>query len=460
MKINMNRHVIVGRLGTNDILPLPLAVGEQMTEIDLLDSASSLKFGIGQALNDLAKIGVIPSEIGLDLLILASLVQAADILISREHESQDSWTREIRLIVPVSDISIWQRSNTLLTRILNFLTGDIWKINFRLRPSEFKELVPNSTPVLDDMQFNTVSLFSGGLDSLIGAVDILESKKAPLFISHSNEGSISDAQKKCFDGLKKRYKNLPFDRLRIWLSFPGMKINNRKHEMTTRGRSFLFFSLAVFAGTGFNKEFTVNVPENGLIALNIPLDSLRLGSNSTRTTHPFYIARWNEFIHTLGINGHIKNPYWNKTKGEMVSECKNKKLLKELFPQTLSCSSPTKGHYHGIGTQHCGYCLPCLIRRAAINSGFGKGSDTTIYTVNDLHKKVLSTLQAEGKQIRSFQFAINRLQKNPNLAKLLIHKSGSLADVAPEDKQTLSHVYLKGMNEVSDILNNVQTEPK
>lgn len=60
-----------------------------------------------------------------------------------------------------------------------------------------------------------------------------------------------------------------------------------------------------------NADFTLRVPENGLIALNVPLDPLRLGALSTRTTHPFYMARWNDLLSALGIPGRLENPYWN-----------------------------------------------------------------------------------------------------------------------------------------------------
>lgn len=45
-------------------------------------------------------------------------------------------------------------------------------------------------------------------------------------------------------------------------------------ENSTRGRSFLFCSLGIFAGTGLGRHFTLRVPENELIALNVPLDPL------------------------------------------------------------------------------------------------------------------------------------------------------------------------------------------
>ncbi len=177
---------------------------------------------------------------------------------------------------------------------------------------------------------------------------------------------VSEAQNICFTELQTHYRNLEFNRLRCWMNFPTNLVAGIEKENTTRGRSFLFFALTVLAGTGLGSSFTVGVPENGLIALNVPLDPLRLGALSTRTTHPFYIARWNELLETLGIDGRLSNPYWDKTKGEMVVECKNADLLVNLVPKSLSCSSPTKSRWKGRGVEHCGYCVPCLIRRAAL----------------------------------------------------------------------------------------------
>jgi hypothetical protein len=170
------------------------------------------------------------------------------------------------------------------------------------------------------------------------------------------------------------------------------------------------------------------------------------------------MARWNELVSILGISVPVENPYWDKTKGEMVASCANRALLKRIIPDTLSCASPTKARWKGHGTEHCGYCLPCLIRRAAIRSGFGK-NDPTTYTLADLTEKILDTTKAEGRQVRSFQFAIERLKKQPRLASLLIHKPGSLADESPAEQKALAEVYQRGMNEVSALLAGVRTAP-
>jgi len=454
----MKRHLIAGRFGPGDRAAIPSATDEQVTRLELVVGEKSLDHGIGGALTSLKALGIFPSEIGVDLLIVAAHVHAADTRISRAEQSQDSWTREIRLVVPVSDPSRWNVAAQTLTRTLNFLTGDQWTIGFRPRPKKFSSIALSVPPSLLPPSFDAVSLFSGGLDSLIGAIDLLEAGRTPLLISHAGEGSTSDAQNELFGKLKKHYKPSSFDRLRVWMAFDDGMVKGVSSESTTRGRSFLFFALGVFAGTGLGAKFALRVPENGLIALNVPLDPLRLGSNSTRTTHPFYMARWNDLLTELGIDGCVENPYWDKTKGEMAAACANGQLLQKLVTDSLSCSSPSKGRWKGHGIEHCGYCLPCLIRRAALDAAWGAGHDATKYSVPDLRAQVLDTRESIGKQVRSFQFAIERLRGHPELARFLIHKQGSLADEMGRLDQ-LADVYRRGLNEVAQLLSGVQTRP-
>ena len=120
----MRRHVIIGRFGPDDRMRFPLGEGEIETQLNLVDGELSLGHGIGRALGDLARLGVYPSEIGVDVLIIAAHVHAADTRISRTSESHDGWTREIRLIVPVSDSERWTTVAPTFVRMLNFLTGE------------------------------------------------------------------------------------------------------------------------------------------------------------------------------------------------------------------------------------------------------------------------------------------------------------------------------------------------
>ena len=65
------------------------------------------------------------------------------------------------------------------------------------------------------------------------------------------------------------------------ISFGGQR------ETSTRGRSLAFYAFAVLAASrvpGQNVE--IFVPENGFICINPPLVPGRMGSLSTKTTHP------------------------------------------------------------------------------------------------------------------------------------------------------------------------------
>jgi hypothetical protein len=447
-------------MGPGDRSSIPIGDGEQATRVDLVCGERFLDHGIGRALADLAKLGLRPTEVGVDLLILAALVHAADTRVSRGGTSQDGWTRELRLVVPVSDPTRWSAAGVVLVRLLNFLTGDKWTVDVRSRPARLARFSPTQPARLIGPPYDDLALFSGGLDSLIGAIDALDGGRTPLLISHAGEGATSDAQNTLFEALKTKYRSRSVARLRLWMAYPDGFVRGTTAENTTRGRSFLFFALGVFAGTGFAGPVTLKVPENGLIALNVPLDPLRLGSLSTRTTHPFYMARWNEMLSMLGIPVRVENPYWDQTKGEMARDCADGALLRELAASSLSCSSPTKGRWQGHGTQHCGYCLPCLIRRAALKAGFAPDPDTTVYTVDDLTAYALDTRQSEGQQVRSFQYAIERLRARPQLAPILVHKPGPLSDESPARQSALGEVYRRGLAEVGALLIGVRTRPR
>jgi hypothetical protein len=124
---------------------------------------------------------------------------------------------------------------------------------------------------------------------------------------------------------------------------------------------------------------TLYVCENGFISINPPLTDMRLGSLSTRTTHPVFFGLVHKLFDAAGLRVRMENPYQLKTKGEMLKECADKKLLSAHALQTTSC-----GRYLIHGHTHCGRCVPCLVRRAAFRaSGM---TDTTKYVYKDLSR--------------------------------------------------------------------------
>lgn len=456
----MRRHSIIVRLGSEDYTTADhLDEGSVVTELCLSDDSGRLLFGLNQIVDELSDRSLHPSETAVDLLLLAGAVTAADTRINRESESQDSWSREIDLHVPVADYDLWQGLKELLERTLHFLTGDFWRIFFisRSGDQELLSTKPDNLE-LEEPSFDSVCLFSGGLDSFTGAIDLLESEAEPIFVSHYWDASTS-SQLPCASALANKYGNMLPRLVRAHVGFPNEMIENSRPENTLRARSFLFFSLAALTASCLDKSCTIYVPENGLISLNVPLDPLRLGAWSTRTTHPFYMARWGEVLQRLDICSKIENPYRFMTKGEMLRDCGNQELLQSNLDITVSCSAYTKGRYQGLSHAHCGYCVPCLIRRASIEGAFG--TDPTEYTfVPGLDHVTLDSMKAEGENVRSFQMLASRLSAKPQLSRILVHKPGPLSDYPESDIQQYSEVFLRGILEVDKLVRKVRVKPK
>jgi 7-cyano-7-deazaguanine synthase in queuosine biosynthesis len=423
-------------------------------DIDLFANLNALSFHIPAFLQTLFKANLTPSEDALDLLLVGAAVFGADTHISRDESSQNAWTREITLSLPVSDVKKWNNLVPILERALRFLSGDFWSFSFRQRPTDFIEQIKKAKGKVK-IDFSSVSLFSGGLDSYIGAIDLLENGHNPILVSHSWVTGVSHYQQVCLWNLNKTYpKRILHCPGRI--GFPAEAMPNVSKENSERSRSFLFFSMAAVAASALGNETIIYVPENGLISLNVPIDHLRLGSLSTRTTHPFIIARFNEILRMLGISAQLENPYAHQTKGEMVAGCANSAFVARTITETMSCSSPAKGRWAGLSPGHCGHCVPCIIRRASLQDV--AGGDPTTYTLSDLRSRKLNSNKAEGDHIRSFQLAIEKLNASKSRARVIIRKPGSLLDSEHEIDE-LAGVYCRGIGEIERLLNGVVTAP-
>jgi len=420
--------------------------------LQLVSGRRSFAHGIGDTLSHLQRLGFFPSEIAFDLLALAAVAYCADTRINRANESQDNWTREIDIYLPVSNTRRWESINVSLSKSLEFLTGDKWRFFFRPRPVGFESIVSREAFRLSNPP-SCLCLFSGGLDSFIGAIDLLEKKETPLLVGHGRVPNVVHDQNECLKALRREYGVGIIRFLKSTIGFDHDIIAGSGSDNTERSRSFLFFSIAALGASALKGETTIYVPENGLISLNIPLDPLRLGSLSTRTTHPFFIARFNDLLRSLGIRAHLVNPYRHTTKGEMVRKCQNQDLLANNAQLTMSCSSPTKGRWQHLSSAHCGHCVPCLIRKAAF-VGWQKG-DPTQYHLADLRDKVLDPAKADGECVRSIQLALRRLKNDINRAKILVHTAGPLTDF-PGEISAFARVYLAGMQEIARLLDGIQ----
>lgn len=409
-------------------------------EIPMLTSNGSFCYGLQRTVDELKNQDIYPSETGFDAIIFGLLVYMADMKISRRSQAQDSWSREIILTIPVYDEK-WSNYKETFERMLKFLTGDLWYVEFTKRTQLLatKEKFNRRTN-----KYKVASLFSGGMDSLIASINYMEQKQSTLLVSHAGESRVRHWQTNLLSVLDEYYGEIPHGNAYYWTNLDGVEFPEADSDMNQRSRSFLFITIALFAMSGTKDCTKLLMPENGLIALNVPLEYLRLGSHSTRTTHPFYLKLWTEVVADIfGIS--ISNPYWNKTKGEMANECLNREVLKIAMGQSYSCSSVNSVSIQSGRSDHCGHCLPCIIRRAAMYKAFGDFDPSEYMDTNVT--MLVDNREAKGEQIRSFQYAIERLKKNPEAKKVLIHKSGPL-DMDEEYLSELADTYYRGLMEV------------
>lgn len=373
-----------------------------------------------------------------DLLRAAIGAYAGDVRAPRQG-GYDAWSRDLVLHLPVADRR-WDHAGPIFERLLRFLTGDHWRVVARLLREGYRSAWDDGRQSPPDPA-RSAALFSGGLDSFIGAIDTLGRGDTPLLIGHhaAGQGATSVSQDTTIARLRDRFGADRVRHVSCWVSIPRGRAATT--EATTRGRSILFLALgaAVASGTGATRLL---VPENGLISLNVPLTPARGGSLSTRTTHPHLIALYRQLLAALGIPLAIELPYRFATKGEMLRDCVDQPFVAATLADTMSCAHPSAGRFTrgGSGRQHCGYCFPCLIRRAATDAW---GVDPTTYAFAPRDDALTRTRRAD---LRALRLALARYERQPPaIADLL--RAGPLPGTAAEQHQYLD-VFRRGMGEL------------
>ena len=309
----------------------------------------------------------IPSYL-VDLFYLASIAYGIDRSISRHTSSIDGWSRKLDVTVKSPSSELFIKNKEGIDAMLSFLTGDIWDIEYEYTDSPAIQ-VTNLPEMACD--FGQVNLFSGGMDSFIGAIDYLagpHNGKLCLIshYDHKMRGPLEDQNVSlcALHPYSEDYYHLPSVAI-----FPATS-----NEKTCRSRSFVFITIASLIAS--YKQIKLVLPENGSVSLNYPLSPSRRAACSTRTTHVLFINSLKALFASLGTPMDIENPYEFKTKGTMVRECKDQALLIASVSRTNSCGKRNmKQHMTNSSASHCGRCMPCMYRKAAL-IGF---PDSTTY---------------------------------------------------------------------------------
>ncbi len=390
---------------------------------------------IGNPIVDkIKRLGVSIPPSAIDFLSIALAVTAADTFVLRSNAT-DGWTRSLALQLPLYEPKKWQIVKRDLESALHFLTGDIWRLEFQeggYAPPE-PYLRSKGYKLLGLKGLDCISLFSGGLDSAVGSIDLIAQGRSPLLVSHAYTGD-ANHQEKIAENLGGKFSRFSVNANPLSAT--------KKSDITMRSRSINFLAFGVIgtcAVQAISQLDTVDliVPENGFISLNAPLTPRRTGTLSTRTTHPHFIASVQNIFDSVGIPCLISNPYQFKTKGEMISECLDRDFLTDIVDHTVSCSHWKRSH------QQCGVCVPCIIRRASLHAG--GISESTDYRFNDLTE----VLREEDKRDDLMALSIAIAQRSARKLAPWISDSGP---IPPNHFDDYKGVFAKGLSEVETYL--------
>jgi len=375
---------------------------------------------------DIRRANLASSVEAWDFAVIASAVSAADKAILRK-ESPDGWTRKINLSVSLASPAVWNDMRSELEKVLKFLTGDYWSLQFQ---SGGLEAPRAKNPKKRDA--DCVCLLSGGIDSLVGAIDLKSDGKKPLFISQVVRGDKA-TQTKFATALGGADHHLQWS-FATW--HPGAS------EDSTRARSIVFFAFAALAASALpsneKKPVEIIVPENGFISLNVPLGPGRLGSLSTKTTHPVYMDGIQKIWAAVGIQARLVFPYRDTTKGELLRNCADRQKLVSLIGSSISC-----GKYRRHKLTHCGECIPCLVRRAAFLEAKLRDTTTKGYLCENLSN-------SESKDVAAAAAAFIRYQDEG----IRRFAGGALAFAPFADRARYESVVARGMDELGQLLSH------
>lgn len=391
----------------------------------------------GQLIDVASRFGLVLRDEAFDFVSIALAVTAADTFVKRET-AEDGWGRVFEIILPLANPTAWEPIRERLEAALRFLSGDMWSFDFRpggRRPPPSSE-VRRRMRVFPLDRVDCACLFSGGLDSATGAFQLIEEGMRPLLVSHVYRGDNG------YQNTAARYlqRQLPRVRANFYPTWSGVD------DDSMRTRSISFMGLGVLAATAisqFRAHRTVDLfmPENGFIALNAPLTPRRIGSHSTRTTHPHFLAEMQAIWDEVGLPVRLTNPYRHQTKGEMIRKFAQNRDYARLARATVSCGKWKRKN------MQCGRCVPCLIRRSAFLAGGIR--DTTKYECTQL-PAVMVHEEARDDVVAALT-GVERLRARTGSELPWLLQAGPLP-YATSERNAYAGVFRRGMREIEQLL--------
>ena len=338
-----------------------------------------------------------------DLLDVAGAIYAADRQSKRCFRGTATGQRRINVHMAVRDPGLWSspKVECKLLKLLSWISGDVWTFEFDERndvcdldkSERFLFNLPLRPPV-------TVSLFSGGLDSLAGLAQHVQSSPggSRILVSAHTHDRLAYQQSTQVRRIRAACgRGFPMAEGDIWhIAIPfGIDASGQnQEEKGQRTRALVFLALGAVTTLQAQTD-TLSIFENGIGALNLPLNATQLGTDNYRGVHPRTLSMAQGlFESVLGQLVQIKSPFLFTTKAEMCRSLLPAGLA-DVARETVSCD----GYPQRARNQpQCGCCTSCILRRQALFcSGLADHDPSSAYRHNIFeHPSALSLDQIHG----------------------------------------------------------------
>ncbi len=355
-----------------------------------------------------------------DFIEIATFLYVADQMVVRCQGRVDPhgtlWRRDMNMIIAVQDFDFWNAPQVagLLERLLRFLSDDRFRIQFSpLREThpdqgyfDFKDKMGTTEPP------EQVILFSGGLDSLGGAIqEMICDGRRTVLVRHKSSTKHKARYLHLEQELQKRSDNKG-----TFFTINTGKDGKLTEEYTQRCRSFLYFALGATIAHLLGLD-SLRFYENGPISLNLPMSPQVVGGRATRTTHPRTLFYFQELIRLITgkPNFSISNPFINLTKSDIVRMITDNGCG-DLIPYSMSCAHSWQQETN-LHT-HCGICSQCIDRRVAIIAAgkpqYDQIEDYAVDFFTEAVDKKVDDFDSPNKNLLTSFFLRGRQIGNPN----------------------------------------------
>lgn len=327
-----------------------------------------------------------------DLLEIAAYVYSCDQLAKRGGAAEldtfgEGWRRHFHFHIPVRVPDLWNSEPVMrvLRETLEFLSDDLYDFTFHpaVGAPAVQSLFDFGTGDAPRGIPEAVMMFSGGLDSLAGAIEeVCRAKRNVVMVNHRSTPKFSGKHRELQNLLVGKASPLKPMHLHVRIN----KNSELGCEYTQRSRSFLYAALGATAATVLRLK-TLRFYENGVVSLNLPVCAQVIGGRATRTTHPKVLDGFQRLFTLLADEPFlVENPFLWDTKADVI-----RRILREGCGELIAPSRSCAETRQRTNTEtHCGTCSQCIDRRFGIIAAGAEAFDPVSQYELDLFTKSLT----------------------------------------------------------------------